>query len=274
MTEIERVQAYRNTLRACVIALWVATTSVPLDADHYGFWPLGLADLLHAVQATALFLWLWRRGARWSARTYDHVFAFLFAPYLVTIWLPQIYDLRAGTLVEPLLAHHFGLLALAILAPASLRWGVGLIALLTAHGIALWAVLAHATESPALAREPWFTVLFAGTALGILWSRSRRAELVHQLAAIEARASATARLNRVVLGLRDRANTPLQTLEVAISVLEKRGGQDDATLSAMRRAVEQLVALQKVLSQAGPAGSLQVRVDLERELRELTDSGR
>ncbi|MDQ3364150.1 MAG: hypothetical protein M3680_01800 [Myxococcota bacterium] len=247
----------------------VATASIPLDITRYGWWPIGFATALHALQAAVLGVWTWRAGKRWSERTCDLAYVFVLAPYLVTIWIPQVHEHQHGMLIEPMIAHHFVLLAIAILPPFNVRWGFSLLALFTAHGLALWGVLEDAATTPALDREPWFTLLFAGISVGLLWSQARRHELALRLARMEIRAEALDGINRVLIALRDRANTPLQTLEVSMACLERRH-PGEPSLAAMRRAIGQLTAVQQPVSRAAVVvDDVRVDTDLERELERL-----
>ena len=252
----------------------VSAVRIPLDTQRFGFWPLGAFVLVHALAAFGVTIWVWRRGARWPVRASDLAYVAVMLPHLVTFWLAQMFDHGTGTLVEPLMPHHTTFIAIALLPPSNVRWGMALVATFAAHGVALWATLVDTAAPSVLGREPWSTLIVGGIAIGILWSRGRRRDLELRLVVVEARADVLDRLNRVLLALRDRANTPLQTLEVAISLIEAHPLAEDrvvrATLAAMRRALAQLVSAQQPLSGAVvPDRAAQLAVDLERELREL-----
>lgn len=271
MSATARLLAYRNTLRVSVIVFVIALVSIPLDTLRYGWWPLGAGALLHAIEAAVLGIALWRTGPRWSVKACDVAYAALLAPYLVTIWLPQVFDHQAGILAEPMIAHHFVLLGIAILPPHHFRWGLVLLGVFTAHALGLWITLEGVGMSRSLEREPWFTLLFAGISVGLMWSSWRRHDLSLRLARAEARADALDQFNRVMLALRDRANTPLQTLELSIAVLEREATELAPSLATMRRAISQLVAAQEPVSRAAVNDSTSPLhgVDLDRELREL-----
>jgi hypothetical protein len=185
--------------------------------------------------------------------------------------LPQAHDLRGGELLEPMLAHHFLLLGIAVAAPS---WRIGSIAIVvfTAHAFALWQVLSGAGPSPALDREPWFTLLFGVIAMMLLYARERRRRLEQRLTAAEARARLLAQVSRLLFSLRDRANTPLQTIEIAIALLE-RGYDTPATVEMLRRALERLIAIQRALAATQAPTDDLIPQDLEGALQDLLEGG-
>ena len=133
-------------------------------------------------------------------------------------------------------------------------------------------MLAHAASTPALDREPWFTLFFAEISTMLLYTRSRRRDLEQRLAAAETRAQTLAQVSRMLLALRDRANTPLQTFEVAIALLEQGDRAGDARVELMRRALERLDPIQQALAEtdARPT-NLDTPLDFEASMHALLD---
>lgn len=264
---IHRTEAERTTFLATAIITSINIASLILDRRDHAFTALLVTDAVHALIAAGVALAM-TRGRRWSPRACDIAFVIATMPFLVGMWLPQTHDLQSNEFLEPMLAHHFLLLGIAVVAP-SWRSGAAMIALFTAHAIALWQVLSSAGSSPSLDREPWFSLVFAVFAMMLLFTRERRRKLEQRLANAEARAVMLARVSKMLLALRDRANTPLQTLEVAISMLEQ-GDDSRATLSMLRRALDRLVAVQRAISVTQGPTDL-VPQELEVLLHELLD---
>lgn len=246
MTGIKQTEAAKTTFLAAAIIAGINLASLILDARDHSFVALMVTDAVHALIAAGVALAMRRVNRSWTPRACDFAFVIATAPFLVGMWLPQTHDLQTGKSLEPMLAHHFLLLGIAVVAP-SWRSGSAMIAVFTVHAIALAEVLSDGGPSPSLDREPWFTLVFAVFAMMLLYTRERRRKLEQRLAAAEARAQMHAQVSRVLLALRDRANTPLQTLEVAISMLEQ-GDDSRATLSMLRRALDRLVAVQRAIS--------------------------
>lgn len=269
MTAIKQTEAARTTFLAAAIITGINVVSLILDRRDHAFAALMVTDAVHALIAAAVAFAMTRGKRAWTPLACDIAFVIATGPFLVGMWLPQTHDLKSNEFLEPMLAHHFLLLGIAVVAP-SWRSGSAMIALFTAHAIALWQVLSGAGTSPSLDREPWFTLVFAVFAMMLLFTRERRRKLEQRLANAEARAVMLAQVSRMLLALRDRANTPLQTLEVAISMLEQ-GDSSRVTISMLRRALDRLVVVQRAISATqGPVEDL-VPQELEVLLQELLE---
>ena len=269
MTAIKQTEAARTTFLAAAIIAGINVASLILDRRDHSFTALMVTDAVHALIAGAVAFAMTRVNRVWTARACDLAFVIATVPFLVGMWLPQTHDLQGGEFLEPMLAHHFLLLGIAVVAP-SWRSGSTMIVVFTGHAIALWQALSDAGPSPSLDREPWFTLVFAVFATMLLFTRERRRRLEQRLANAEARALMLAQVSRMLLALRDRANTPLQTLEVAISLLEQ-GDNSRVTISMLRRALDRLVVVQRTISATqGPAEDL-VPQELEVLLHDLLE---
>lgn len=272
MNHDDRTEAYRSTRLACGVVFVIACAAVPLGVMTYGWWPQGAGDSLHALLALTLGIITHRSRGRWSPRLYDAIIVLVAVPYLLTVWWPQVAEARAGTLTEPLVTNHFVLLGLAILSPRNLRLAFVMIAVFTLQSVLLWHVL-ETTSGRSLPREPWLTLFFAGISAGLCWSRWRRHDLELRYARVTSRAAALTKINRILLALRDRANTPLQTLEVGMTLMEDRPDEGPRVLALMRRAVAQLSALRapvaRTLTDNLASDRTTLSVDLDRELADL-----
>jgi hypothetical protein len=70
--------------------------------------------------------------------------------------------------------------------------------------------------------EPWIALTFTVVAVGMLVSRARRREFVANAARVAAHAAALERVARLLLLLRDCANTPLQTVALGTAIVKRR----------------------------------------------------
>jgi hypothetical protein len=101
--------------------------------------------------------------------------------------------------------------------------------------------------------EPWVTLIFAAIAVAMLVSRARRRRAIAQAARIAAHATALERMARLLLRVRDRANTPLQTIALGSALLTRRCAGQERVAAAMGRAVRRLSRLSKALQRASRA---------------------
>jgi hypothetical protein len=100
--------------------------------------------------------------------------------------------------------------------------------------------------------EPWITLVWAGAAGGMLAFRVRTQRIERRLLLARAEAESLERVARLLLVLRDGANTPLQSLELAVTLLRQRAPDNAALLNTMERALTQLRALTQRMAIAEP----------------------
>jgi hypothetical protein len=261
--------AHRTLFAISHVIIAVNVLSLIADSRDHAHVPLFVVDSAHALVALSVAVAAWRAPRSWSERSLELVFGLMTAPFLVGLWLPQAYSASDGGHVDPLLASRFLLLGLAVSAPT---WRSGAIALVvfSTHAAILWHVLVENVSTFALDREPWFTLFFAAIAVMLLYTREHRRDLERRLAAVEARAQTLTQVSQVLLALRDKANTPLQTLELAVSLLERQAQLDKAVTPAMRRALQRLTAIQNTLARGTTHSfDLDVPLDLDAALAEL-----
>lgn len=231
-----------------------------------------VVDVCHGLLAMLVALWFARRPPKkliWC----ELGFVSIALPFLAGLWLPAVADLEAGHVSEPLMAHHFFLLGVAISAPTR-RVGLGCVALFALHASALAHVFVADGAEGSVTHEPWMTLLFAVLAGLMLHTRNRRRELEQRVVAAEQRARMLGEVARMLLALRDRANTPLQTIEIAVALLAEEGRPTE-NLAVIQRSLARLALVQQALSKssaelASVAGNDAISpVGLEQALTEL-----
>lgn len=265
-------EAKRTTLLVATLTALATLSALVFDPRDHADRTLFAVDLCHSAIAVAVGAWFARPRPHGVIAS-ELGFTAMLLPFLVSLWMPPMADLRDGTLSEPMMLHHFLLLSIAIFSPTR-RSGVVFLIVFTLHAVAL----GQALSGPALAREPWITLLFASVASLLLYTRLRRRLLEQRVDAAEERVRVLADVARMLLALRDRANTPLQTLEVGVSLLADDVA-DPEQLAIMQRALGRLASVQQMLSKtsvelaaiAGDSGMSPG--DLEEALRELVEPG-
>jgi hypothetical protein len=96
--------------------------------------------------------------------------------------------------------------------------------------------------------EPWTSLLVGACAVGLALYRARRMRREVQLIAAVERALALDRLTRSFLAVRDLANTPLQTLEVTLALLDARYPAAHDLTRKMARSLMRMRELNQILS--------------------------
>jgi hypothetical protein len=265
-------QAVRATILVAILVALTNLVSLAFDPRDHANEAVLVVDVCHGVIALGVAVWFIRSSIT-SIAVCELGFAVVTLPFVVGLWLPAISDLEAGHLSEPLLPHHFLLLGIAVSAP-TLRVGVAFLVLFAGHAIVLGHVLAAGGDPALLAHEPGMTLLFTMIAGLMLFTAHRRRQLAQRVVAAEQRARMLADVAGMLLALRDRANTPLQTLEIAVAMLAEDGGAPEH-VAIMQRALSRLAIVQQTLAKsgtelAGIAGETAILpADLEQSLREL-----
>jgi hypothetical protein len=210
---------------------------------------LGYAwDVLWIVEFVFLgvLIWLsWNRRAP-SARRALWAGLVLFLAAMCAICSAHVYWVRLPQPAQPFIGHKLLLAALVLIRPRRLWLGVLLVAVVGAEAIALQSVLAP--TAPFSPLEPWHTLLFVVLALGLLFMGEQRRVASLQLIRKQAEASSLFRRASMFLALKDRLNSPIQTLVLRNALLEQTGAPP-AILSRLQAAVDNLVSLSQQVAQ-------------------------
>ena len=177
------------------------------------------------------------------------IFFLLSAPYLATNWINNSTHLLAGVPWEPFRLHTFFYIALGVLVPISPVYNLIMIVLFTLQAIAMWFVLDIGSLPNAnLTQQPLLMLLWIATSCVLLYTRARDQKLTYELSDARAKNDALKSVARVFLTLRDRANTPLQTLEISSALLEKRFSETSEETASIRRSVKRLSEINQIMA--------------------------
>ncbi len=260
-TEPEIVEARRGALVAAVIAIAGEGSIAVSDARSLGFGPLVFVRLAHVALATcALAILLVRRR---SVRVAEIAFALVVIPFLPVLMLSEIEFAAHHQVREHGSWYKLTMLGIAALAPASPGLPATVVVALGVQRVVLRFVLG---SQPTVPGEPWITLIFAAIAVGMLVSRAHRREAVARAARVAARAAALDRMTRLLLGIRDRANTPLQTIAFGAAVVARRCTDQQRIARAMENAVVRLRRLSNALQRASR--------EIDQAAREARDGSR
>jgi len=244
----ELTTARRQTAVAALVGFSGNITGAVLTSVLYGG---GLGNTLryaHATLCAAVLVVVWLRPP--SRRLLLGLYATLVVPImpLLVVWTLAVPE---ALMSESFIAFKMVLMGVALLTPLSLSLGL---ILLLGFSIELVVILALnlAGHMPG---EPWVTLFYAVFAGALLVQRAAERRLTRRLVQVNAEASALDRIARSSLQVRDRMNTPLQTLALSIELLDERVVQEGQreTLGRMRRALIKLTELSHKLAEEDPS---------------------
>jgi hypothetical protein len=152
-------------------------------------------------------------------------------------WIP-FYGFQVTALLIPMLRYGSGI-----------RLNVFLLAGLTIEAAAFWWYFELGSEPLLLQSGYIWNVLLTGfCAATLLIARYLYERTLRGLVELEARAAMAEKTARMLLTLRDRANSPLQTLEVGLALL-KRQQPESAISEALLNALKKLIRLHQIFQE-------------------------
>ena len=236
---------WRNAIVAVALNLVGMATELAIRASTPGLpvWP----PLLSMGCALVLLGLLIATRRRPSVALGNTVFLLNVAAVLTAFWFLDIAYVSSGRPWVPFQGHKLGMVTVGLLAPE--LW-VGLVsvgAYVVAALVQLGSLEAMAHGKLALG-EPWATIVI-GLFSGILLAyRMRQNSLVRDMARATAHLEATEQLAKVLLAVRDLANTPLQTIALASASIREVHPDIGRTLDRLDRSLDKLSALDHRLS--------------------------
>jgi hypothetical protein len=271
----QRARAWWGALFAAALTLLGEVAYIFIDWKvHPGNRVLPTLRAVHVLEATGLLALLLARRGTASPRLSAGVFTAVALPHLIIFAVAEVAMAASGHVWQPLTGHRLLMLGIGLLAPTGLGLGFSLIGSFALEAVLLWygLELNHRLEMP---WEPWITLVWGGTACGLLTFRVRTWRIEQRLQHARAEAESLERVARLFLAMRDAANTPLQSLEVGVSLLQQRSPENAAVLMTMERALSRLRSLSTRMAIADPLldwDSSEESFDAEDVLRDLEQS--
>ncbi|HLL01074.1 MAG TPA: hypothetical protein VK539_10830 [Myxococcaceae bacterium] len=272
-TDEQRARAWWACFFAALLTLLGELAYIFIDWQvFHGALLLPVMRAVHVLGCVGLLVLLLRSGREASSRLSSGVFTAVALPYLPIFAVAEVAMASSGLVWLPLTGHRLLSLVIGLLAPTGLRLGSLLVGSFALESVILWYGLGlhHRLQMP---WEPWVTLVWGGAAVGLLAFRVRTQRIERRLLLASAEAESLERVARLLLVLRDGANTPLQSLELALTLLRQRSPADTAALlNTMERALTQLRTLTQRMAVADPLlrwDGHNEAFDVEEELRGL-----
>jgi hypothetical protein len=157
----------------------------------------------------------------------------------------------SGRSWTPFQEHKLGMLTVAMLA-AEVWIGVIGIAIYALASFVQLATFPEAIRHQLALGEPWATVAVGTFATILLAYRVKRGALERDVAVAQAQLQAAQALSRVLLTVRDLANTPLQTIALSVEIARARHPDLGPTCDRVDRSLARLRALGNRLRDVEP----------------------
>lgn len=211
--------------------------------------PFYVLRLPYLFVALACLIILLRQRDRLSFQTIQITIVALTLAVFPYVWVSQAAFATSRNPWIPFYGFQIGALAIA-----SYRYGDGvrlnafLLAAFTIEAAVFWWRF-HLGSERLLAQSGyiWCVLLTGFCAATLLFARYLYERTLRRLIELEARAATTEMTARVFLSVRDRANSPLQTLEIGLALL-KRGQRESAISDVLLTAFKKLVDLNEIFN--------------------------
>lgn len=199
--------------------------------------------------AITIFLLSILRKKKWSP-TMNSTFFVIIAGSIFTIsWFTHVAMVASPETWSPFPVYQIGFIVLAILVPGSYLLNLILILFYMAEVLVIWFVLDLGHRPNIIHEGEPFQVLMSGIiCIMILFFRYRNELAVKTLATEITANEFTSKLAKVFLSLRDKSNTPMQTLVLQTELIKRKGLLDKETLKPITNSMQTLIEINKRLS--------------------------
>jgi hypothetical protein len=174
-------------------------------------------------------------GYRLSIRLIRTVPLLLIGPAFPLSWTAHVAYARAHERYSALLGYKLIFLMFSLAPGPGVFTNALIISGFAIEAIVLWYFAGiHDVQLGVISGEPWITLLFACAAILILILQNGYRRMQKQLGELTARERITGNLSGLSLAIRDKINSPLQTLEICFESLPKNEVADAGRKSLNR----------------------------------------
>lgn len=243
------LEAFRTLLFAAVATFIIQLIYIFIDGITLGS-EMVLINSVHVVIALAMGVWLFfRRDNIPSVKTLEISFLIISAPFILSTWVGESLGLQLGQVRQPLVPFQFFCIYIALLSPGRVWIAVAEIFISLAIAVGFWIHLKSMYTLTGITGEPWVTLTYGLIALMMLGARAYRRLLIQRLEKSRAEAEAFERAARLFLAVRDRANSPLQVINLCVSLIQSRNPEETETVERLRRSLLKLQDLTDILAE-------------------------
>ena len=248
-TSESHMEAYRTLVFATIACFVVQTIFIFIDGMTIS--PVMIwINSGHSTLSLAIGTWLYlRRKNLPSVASLEAGFFVLSVPFILTIWMGEFWGLQKGQLRQPLIPFQLLCIYIAVLSPGRVWIAACEIVGSLVIAVTFWFFLKDRFPLTGVTGEPWSTLVYGLIALMMLTARAYRKTLIQRLEKTRAEAEAFERAARLFLAVRDRANSPLQVINLCASLIESRNPEETETVERLRRSLSKLQSLTEILAE-------------------------
>ena len=214
------------------------------------------------------------RRNRWDKKLGLILFLLTVVPFYVIAWVNHASAARGQELWVPFEGLWGILLVLAVLIPGAYWVNAILMVGFIVEAVIILRVLdLTQLETAVVWHEPWVSVTYVVIGAGLLVFRIAHDHMLRELERSRSRAEMLEQVARIFLTVRDRTNTPLQTLVLAVAVLRAKYPEAVEVADLLSRSTDRIIDTNALLSRfesrvTWPEGDLMTDEELLRSIEE------
>jgi len=244
----ERDRAWGSALVAALLVMLGEAAFAVMEQFALSIKALLGMRLVHIALCLGIAGVLLARRRDFTVQRSGYAFLLVGLPCFPVFWIAEMHLAGRGESWIPFVGFKLLIMGIALLAPPMVWMGFALMGTLMLEAALLWLRFDPHTRQLALGWEPWVTFIYTAISAGLLAYRARSLRIERQFFQARAETESLERLARLFLAVRDQANTPLQSIEIASAVLEERFPEAGEDVERIRRAVARLRDLTRMLS--------------------------
>lgn len=199
--------------------------------------------------AAIVVLHAFARRNRWNQKLAMILFLLIVVPFYFLAWVNHASAARGQELWVPLEGFPAIFLVLAVLIPGAYWVNAILMVGFVVEAVIIWRVLdVPHVETAVVWHEPWVSVTYVVIAAGLLLFRIAHDHMHRELERSRSRAEMLEQVARIFLTIRDKTNTPLQTLVLAVAVLRAKYPEAVELTELLSRSTDRIIDTYALLS--------------------------
>lgn len=233
--------------------IWFTGAVRHARVQEQSFWPFLVVGLVYA--SVAVVLWARPRASLLTSSLLTLAANLALLPLL---WHAVTIVVASGRPWTPFQGAKVAALVTALLAPEVPWLQVTSVIAMIGESLIQYVGFPSEVRARLAMDEPLSTFVYGGLALLLFFYRYRRYEMARQAARARAEAASLQRLAQSLLAVRDLTNTPLQTLQISVEMIERKHPELATQVGRMKRSLVRLAELEHLLAR------YETRIDWQR----------
>ena len=246
----EQKAAWNSLFFLAIIVAFMSVVAFYTDLKSQNVALLVVLRSINILTSIFIIFTLLRQQGRASRPLMTRLFLFLVLPLYPITWIGQSSLASAGQPWVPFMGYRVAFFVLAVCVVGPFYVNALLIAAFAVESFVLWFYLDLGSKPWIIATgEPLFTFAFAVVGALLLFFHAKYRETIRLLALARARSQVLEQMAKLFLTIRDKSNTPLQTIEFEADLLGDLHSDNAPSVNGIQNSLGRLKDLNKVFNE-------------------------